>query len=619
MMNPFDDTLPEESEPQYKELTTLLQQAYSKPVSVTPDRQVQILARVCERLVQTAQGGSLNGNLLVPVSAFMEKSANEEQEESLNGNLVVPQPGVLNSIPHQAESPAGKPRRDKRRLRLMALLAAAMIVAVLLGTPLLLLRPRLLSTGGYNHATKTATKTPAGLPTLTLSPHVATLGTTIRLSIKNFKPSTRVALTRDIQEPIHLAGGSSILTVGPAGSANVAVTIDSGWGTGFHLIVAEDLTTRYTASATLLITGKGSTQTYDSFVATNGIMFGFDAQHTHFNPFEHLLNPTTVGGLTKKWAYQTGGTVFSSPAVAGGVVYVGCACGYLYALDAASGAKKWVYWTGGSQDIESPAVVGGMVYFGSEDHTLYALDAASGTKKWAYQTGGTVFSSPAVEGGVVYVGSDDGNVYALDAASGAKKWVYHTGDLVESSPAVAGGVVYVGSHNGNVYALDAASGAKKWVYHTGNYVYSSPAVAYGVVYVGSGDGNVYALNAASGAKKWAYHTGIRVEASPAVAGGVVYVGSVDDGTLYALDAGTGAKKWVYRTNGQMFSPPTVANGVVYVGSDDGNVYALDAVSGAKKLAYPIGGGRIDSSPAVADGVVYVSADVGVYAFHLPGT
>lgn len=50
MMNLFDDTLPEESEPQYKELTTLLQQAYSKPASVTPDRQAQILARVRERL-----------------------------------------------------------------------------------------------------------------------------------------------------------------------------------------------------------------------------------------------------------------------------------------------------------------------------------------------------------------------------------------------------------------------------------------------------------------------------------------------------------------------------------------------------------------------------------------
>ena len=230
-MKPFDDMLPEEQEPQHEELITFLQRAYSRPVMVPPAEQAQIITRVRERLVQT------------------------DQWSSLNGDISLPQIGVLDSSPHQAVSPAGKPRRNRRRFRLMALLAAAMIIAVLLGTPLLLSRPWLLSTGGYNHANNTQ----GGLPALTLSQNVAPIGTTIRLSIKNFTPSTSIALTHDIQEPIHLDGGSSIITVGPAGSASVAVTIDSAWGTGFHLIVAEDLKTRYTASATLLIMGSGPT------------------------------------------------------------------------------------------------------------------------------------------------------------------------------------------------------------------------------------------------------------------------------------------------------------------------------------------------------------------------
>src|SRR5712692_3239566 len=112
-----------------------------------------------------------------------------------------------------------------------------------------------------------AASTPGGPPTLTISQNghyfgqnLGTyIGSTIQLSLKNFTPSTSVALTHDIQEPIHLDGGSSIINVGPAGSASVDVTIDSDWGTGFHLIVAEDLKTRYTASATLLITGGGPT------------------------------------------------------------------------------------------------------------------------------------------------------------------------------------------------------------------------------------------------------------------------------------------------------------------------------------------------------------------------
>src|SRR6266508_4140082 len=42
------------------------------------------------------------------------------------------------------------------------------------------------------------------------------------------------------------------------------------------------------------------------------------------NPFETILNPTTVGGLRQAWTLTTGfEIVHSSPAVAGGVAYIG--------------------------------------------------------------------------------------------------------------------------------------------------------------------------------------------------------------------------------------------------------------------------------------------------------
>jgi len=351
-----------------------------------------------------------------------------------------------------------------------------------------------------------------------------------------------------------------------------------------HLSTARTQTTA--TAAQVQSTARAAADAYARFVATNGIMFGFDAQHSHANPYEQILNPTTVGGLTKKWAYDSGNSIVS---------------GF----------------------YSSPAVAGGVVYVGSGDGSVYALDAASGTKKWASTTGSSFVSSPAVAGGVVYVGSDDGNVYALDAASGAKKWASPTGTSIVSSPAVANGAVYVGSGNGNVYALDAASGAKKWVYHAAGSITSSPAVAGGVVYIRSDDGNLYALDAVSGMKKWVYHTvGVTtfspIISSPAVAGGVVYIGS-DDRKVYALDAITGVKKWAYPTGNVIYSSPTVAGGVVYIGSEDHKVYALDAVTGVKKWTYDTGW-VIDSSPAVANGVVYIGTGNGnVYAFHLPGT
>src|SRR5712675_2392356 len=95
-----------------------------------------------------------------------------------------------------------------------------------------------------------------------------------------------------------------------------------------------------------------------------------------WNPCENVLNVNNVGNLGLKWSYVTGASVYSSPAVANGVVYVS-----------------------------------------SEDGAVYALEASTGAKLWSYTTGGGVFgSSPAVENGVVYVGSDDANVYALNAS-----------------------------------------------------------------------------------------------------------------------------------------------------------------------------------------------------------
>jgi outer membrane protein assembly factor BamB len=54
-----------------------------------------------------------------------------------------------------------------------------------------------------------------------------------------------------------------------------------------------------------------------------------------------------------------------------------------------------------------------VVYFGSHDHKVYALDARTGVKLWIYATGSYVDGSPVVANGVVYVGSADGNAYAF--------------------------------------------------------------------------------------------------------------------------------------------------------------------------------------------------------------
>ncbi len=69
-------------------------------------------------------------------------------------------------------------------------------------------------------------------------------------------------------------------------------------------------------------------------------MFGFDAQNTRNNTAEHILTYTDVPHLVPDWTSPaTRGSIFSSPVVANGVVYVGSFDGRLYAFDAASCGK----------------------------------------------------------------------------------------------------------------------------------------------------------------------------------------------------------------------------------------------------------------------------------------
>ena len=87
----------------------------------------------------------------------------------------------------------------------------------------------------------------------------------------------------------------------------------------------------------------------------------------------------------------------------------------------------WKYATNGPVE-SSPAVAGGVVYVGSDDGNIYAFNATNGVQLWNYSTGNSVYSSPAVVSGVVYVGSESGNLYALNASDGSQLWKYTISD-----------------------------------------------------------------------------------------------------------------------------------------------------------------------------------------------
>lgn len=213
-----------------------------------------------------------------------------------------------------------------------------------------------------------------------------------------------------------------------------------------------------------------------------------------------------------RWTVRTGGRIRGTPAVADGQVVIGSWDGRVYALDLASGKERWVHRTiGDTLDSKqagfdrralqgSPAVVDGAVYIGSRDGGLYALDAATGERRWRFSHRGSwVVGSPAVQRGVVYVGSSDGHfIQAVDAATGTERWRYEAGANVLSSPVLAAGLLLVGTVStespwGDLLAVDQATGTLRWRLRLEEGFLSTPAVADSTLYIGNDGGDLLAV------------------------------------------------------------------------------------------------------------------------------
>ena len=336
------------------------------------------------------------------------------------------------------------------------------------------------------------------------------------------------------------------------------------------------------------------------------------------------------------WSVRTSGAIWGSPAVSGGLVYIGNHDGLVYAFDAASGEEVWSYRTGSYVD-SSPAVVDGVMYVGSWDNHVYAIDATDGEEMWSYDAGDFVRSSPTVADGVVYIGThcqltectsyfpereheSDGYLVALDATSGDRLWKHEVGREVVSTPAVDAQRVYVGTSAGFVLAVDRETGKEVWTVPTDGIVYGAPTVADGRVYYAPMTNSVHAVDANSGDPIWDATLETRMTgSSPAIDDARVYIGS--GGRLYAIDRADGTLDWSITLSGEILgSSPAVVDGLVYVGThnirdiaDDPGVFAVTS-DGELQWTFResevdlIAGDGFGSSPAVVDGTLFIGTE-----------
>jgi hypothetical protein len=373
------------------------------------------------------------------------------------------------------------------------------------------------------------------------------------------------------------------------------------------------------------------------------------------SPEKGLLQEWPEGGPKLLWQKNELGEGYSTPAIAGGRIFLISNTGlddeYVQALELKNGERIWKTKLGkvGNPDQRpnypgarsTPTVDGDLVFAMSSDGDLVCVDAARGEEKWRKQLrtefGGkpgiwAYAESPLVDGDMLIVtpGGKEATMLALNKKTGDVIWKSPT-TLPEGEPAgyastiivhAAGMKQHVQFCGKGLVGLDPETGKTLWRYdHTaagaaatiatpvagGEYVYS------GTNYTGAG----LAKLSREGADWKADEVYYNKKDLPTAIGGSVLVGDYLYGTnkelTLCIDFKTGEAKW---KEPRFISPASVlyADGRLYFhGQEKGDLALVEATpEGFKNRGHftppgipDRGSGKAWEYPVISDGKLYI--------------
>jgi outer membrane protein assembly factor BamB len=310
------------------------------------------------------------------------------------------------------------------------------------------------------------------------------------------------------------------------------------------------------------------------------------------------VRPFVRANVLESWIEKgLGGNHLGSPVVAEldgqKVIFVGSRDNNLYAINS-DGSSRWAYQTGGS--VYSTPAVGDIngdgkleVVFSSLDGWLYAVSAENGSLVWKFNMGKASQAAP-----LIYDVNSDGKnevvfnlgypstiyelrpyVYALRGDNGVVLWTISIDGNVFSAPSAAdvdndGEVeVVFGSVNGKVYVVRGENGEIKWSRKVGR-IYSTVPIAdldndgQLDLVVCTWDNGIHALRASDGEPLWWVSSISYVQTDPAVGdidgdGVLEVVVPSRPGWVYCLRGEDGSLMWSFEANNEMLSSPILAD------------------------------------------------------------
>ena len=190
------------------------------------------------------------------------------------------------------------------------------------------------------------------------------------------------------------------------------------------------------------------------------------------------------------------------------LVLVGSEDGHLYAFDSRGKDARTQDSAGNGQDPlrwsfpgvgrigeiwSTPVIAGNLVYFGSHDNNVYAVDLDEGDEVWRFSTNGSVAGRPLLFKDLVVVGSFDRKLYGLDATTGAKRWEFTGNDWFWAGAVTDGVTIFAPSMDDHIYALDA-DGNLLWKHNMGSSIVSRPVMVPQGLVVATKSGKISVLN-----------------------------------------------------------------------------------------------------------------------------
>lgn len=149
----------------------------------------------------------------------------------------------------------------------------------------------------------------------------------------------------------------------------------------------------------------------DAYTGASPALSGSAAYYGTFNNEVLMVN---LKDHRIVWRYQHPQRKFpfySSAAVTAERIVVGGRDKMVHGLNAA-GKGVWTFATKARVE-SSPAIAGGRVFIGSNDGRFYVLNLSTGAKLWEFDAGAPLSASPAIANRRIIIGSQDGRLYCF--------------------------------------------------------------------------------------------------------------------------------------------------------------------------------------------------------------